>query len=143
MSYSNHEKAFKQLNAKPSIKEKFLKHKNKQAILIIDNGHNSEYRREFRKLHVINPLPSRKGNWGDGKKYNNFPLKQFIENPLFVDSKESLLIQVVDFIVYSLNRYFMANSKQRGFNLHESFLKLDSILCKEASKSNSLGIVEL
>ena len=117
--------------------------KNDIAILVVDGGHESEYRGEFRKLHVINPVPSKKGRWNDGSKYRNLPLKQFIEDPAFANSKDSLPLQVVDFIVYSLNRFYLANQKQRGFGLHQSFSKLDPILCKEASSSNQLGIVEI
>ncbi|MBN1211192.1 MAG: DUF3800 domain-containing protein [candidate division Zixibacteria bacterium] len=123
--------------------ERFLKEKDDQAIVFIDSGHESEYRKLYRRLHVINPVPSKVGLWGDGKKYKNLPLEQFIEDPIFPDSDKSLPIQVVDFVVFALNKYYNSNNKQQSFKLDESFLKLKPILCLEASKTHPLGIVEL
>lgn len=123
--------------------EKFLKSKNEQAMILIDSGHDKEYRSLYRKLHVINPIPSIKGHWEDGAKYKNIPLGQFIEDPVFSSSDISILIQVSDFIVYSLNRFYYANSRQRKFGLHNSFLRLKPILCLEASTKHALGIVEI
>jgi hypothetical protein len=123
--------------------ETFLKRKNDLGIIISDAGHENEYRRLYRKLHVINMIPSMKGEWEGGVKSKNMPLNQFIEDIIFVNSAYSWPLQIVDFIAYALNRHFCANARQKSFGLHESFLRIESILCKEASVKNSLGIVEI
>jgi hypothetical protein len=123
--------------------ERFLKSKDDAGIILMDSGHEVEYRKLYRKLHVINPVPSRRGAWEDGGTFKNMPLQQFIEDALFTASKNSLLLQAVDFVAFALNKSYTANERQRSFRLDQCFLKLKPILCLEASTRHPLGIVEL
>lgn len=123
--------------------ERYLKGENELAIMFFDAGHEVEYRSVYRKLHVINPVPSKIGLWPSGDKYRNIPLGQFIEDPIFAESIYSFQLQVADFVVFTLNKYYTSNQKQKSFKLHESFLRLKPILCLAASNKHPLGIVEL
>lgn len=75
------------------------------AMLICDEGKESEYTRLVRKMGVFNPIPSRYGVWQDtGRATRNIPIDRIIEDPFFKNSERSYFIQLADFCAYALLR---------------------------------------
>ncbi|HEY0113072.1 MAG TPA: DUF3800 domain-containing protein [Allosphingosinicella sp.] len=78
------------------------KHK---VLLICDEGEERQVTKEIRRMRIHNPIPSNRGRWfGTADATKNIPLSQFIEDPVFKDSKQSYFIQLVDFCAYALLR---------------------------------------
>lgn len=78
---------------------------DKKILLICDQGAEQEFTRRIRRMRVYNHIPSNRGTWattGDATK--NIPLKQFVEDPVFKDSRASYFIQLADFCAYALLR---------------------------------------
>lgn len=79
--------------------------KDQNALLFFDQGAEAEITRRIRRMRVHNPIPSRFGGWRDsGTRNKSIPLSQFVEDPVFKDSKASFFIQLADFCAYALLR---------------------------------------
>lgn len=120
-----------------------LEVKEKQGLLICDQGQDYYYTRWMRKAYVFNPIPSAYGVWSDGNNYQNKPINQFVEDPFFRDSENSYFIQLVDCCAYALLLQEYPTSSHRRYGLETSFSILDPILNKDASRSDPQGIVRV
>lgn len=75
------------------------------VLLFFDEGEEAEITRRIRRMRVHNPIPSRFGAWiGTGKATKSLPLENFVEDPVFKDSKASYFIQLADFCAYAMLR---------------------------------------
>jgi hypothetical protein len=72
------------------------------VLLIADEGRQGDIARMRRKMAVVNFVPSRFGDWGNGEKAKNIPLAHFVEDALFRDSNRSLFIQLADCAAFAL-----------------------------------------
>ncbi len=90
----------------------------------------------MRKMNVHNPIPN-KGQSG----YRNLPIRRIIEDPSSRDSSHSLPIQACDVIAYFLHQKFKPNAYVKRSGAQNYFKRLEPILNKRASNTNSLGIV--
>ncbi len=78
---------------------------NAHVLLFSDEGQEAIFTKRIRKMRVYNPIPSSQGTWAEtGNFTQNIPLSQFVEDPIFKDSKNSYFIQLVDFAAYALLR---------------------------------------
>lgn len=114
------------------------------AILIVDQGSETEYTRLTRQLRVYNPIPSKYGEWEEtGTRYKNIPIERIIEDPFFKDSAMSYWIQMVDFCSYALLRYEHPLESKMKYGLHEAFPLLEPILMKKANPNDRFGVVRI
>jgi len=112
------------------------------AILICDEGKESEYTRLRRRMGTYNPIPSKLGRWIDtGTKTKNIPIDRIIEDPFFKSSAQSYFIQLADFCAYSLLRREHPIPSKTKYGLDRSFELLSTILVKEASRYDPEGII--
>jgi hypothetical protein len=113
-----------------------------QAVLIADQGHETEIVRLRRKLSVYNPVPSKFGSWG-GATTKNIPLTHFVEDPLFRDSAHSYLVQLADCAAFALlKRETHPTPQIKKYGLHRAFdAHLAGICVRQANSKDSLGIV--
>lgn len=91
-------------------------------------------------MAVINYIPN-DPRYGGGSR--NIPIKRIIEDPHGKDSAETYPIQMCDVVAYFLYQRFSPNSYVRRKRAQRYFDRLSSVLNKQASRFNSLGIVEL
>jgi hypothetical protein len=96
-------------------------------------------RRLLRLMQVYNPVPSRvyPGT------YRNLPLRMLLGDPFMRDSKDDVFLQMADFMAYALLR--QDNPPQhplvRTRGVQEAFGRLDRIWLREASRSDTQGVV--
>lgn len=112
-----------------------------KGFIIPDNTDSKKLIRLLRKMRVYNPTPHRTDIYGGG--FRNARIEYIVEDPFFKDSKSSYFHQIVDVISYSARQLYEPNkyfTSKGGGNLYRS---LSPILIKQASKTHSLGIVEL
>lgn len=112
------------------------------ALLVADEGHETEIVRLKRKLTVVNFVPSRFGSWGDSRS-KNIPLKHFVEDTLFRDSAHSYLIQLADCAAFALlKRETEPTPLVKKYALHKAFdAYLQSVCYRKAAQYDADGIV--
>ncbi|MCH8062835.1 MAG: DUF3800 domain-containing protein [Chloroflexi bacterium] len=108
------------------------------GLMVVDRTNEPKLRRMTRRMRVYNPVPNvrREG-------YRQILLSTLVEDPVHRDSLHSYFIQIVDVIAYFLYQKLEACkyvSRKGGRNY---FNRLDPVLCKVASLSDSQGIVRL
>jgi hypothetical protein len=119
-----------------------MQEKDSHALLIMDEGKESEYTRLRRRMGVFNPIPSKFGVWRDtGTKTKNIPIDRIVEDPFFKKSDQSYFIQLVDFAAYALLRREHPIPSKSKYGLHEAFNVLKQILVQEASPRDPEGII--
>lgn len=109
------------------------------AILVIDQGAESEYLRLTRRLRVYNPLLI-------GQEDPTAPvnaIERILKAPFFKDSTHSYWIQMADFCGYALLRYDRPLESKIRYGLHEAFPLLEPILVKEANPQDPYGIIRI
>jgi hypothetical protein len=122
--------------------QRTLKKKNRQAILIFDEGKEQLVRRLSRKMRVYNPIPSQYGTWENGNRTKNITTDRILADPFFRNSADDYFIQVVDFIAFSVLKHFEPPTEHVSkYEINKLFKLLEPILYKEATKYHPLGVV--
>lgn len=108
------------------------------GIIIVDRTIEHQLQKLLRKLRTYNPVPNMASSG-----YRDMPLDIITEDPVHKNSNNSYFIQLCD-----VNAFFLRQKEQpckfvKKKSARNYFDHLDSVLCKEASKSNSLGIVRI
>jgi hypothetical protein len=112
------------------------------AVLLCDEGKESDITRLVRRMGVYNPIPSRFGAWLDtGAFSRNIPLQRIVEDPVFKRSDQSYFIQLVDFAAFSLLRRERPTERLRRYGLDKAFEKLRPILVTAATRYDPEGIL--
>jgi hypothetical protein len=93
-----------------------------------------------RRMRKYNPIPN-KPEYGSG--FRNKPLTRIIEDPSFRRSDHSYFIQAADLAAFLLYQYLLPNAYIRRVGARHYLRRLDPILCKHASPTDPLGIVNL
>jgi hypothetical protein len=93
--------------------------------------------RLMRRLRHFNPVPSRFG------PARNLPLVRIVEDPVFRDSAQSLLIQAADLAAFLLYQREQPNAYMRKKGGAAYFERLSPILCRQAAPTDPLGVVRL
>jgi len=118
--------------------ENFLrKDGNQTGIIFADDTNEVKVRRLLRMMRHYNPIPNRYGY-----SYST-PIVNIIEDPVMRDSKQSYFVQVSDMIAHSLYRKLYPKGGYRRYNVDRLFDLVDPILLKQASVTDSQGIVNL
>nr|WP_150959312.1 DUF3800 domain-containing protein [Aneurinibacillus sp. XH2] len=122
--------------------QRTLKKRERQAILIFDEGKEHLVKRLYRKMRVFNPVPSQYGYWENGNYTKSILTDRIIADPFFRNSSDDYFIQVVDFIAFSVLKHFEppTNHVER-YQINELLNLLEPILYKDASRYHPLGIV--
>lgn len=113
------------------------------SIIVADEGHDRQITRALRRKHAFNPVPSARGDWGDGQPVKNIVLSHVIEDPVFRRSADSYFLQIVDCIVFALlKREVPPTPLVARYGIHKMFdVALQGICFKKASPKDPLGIV--
>ena len=117
-------------------------HNDYYALTFFDSGNEISTLRTLRKMRAFNFIPSQYGQW-DGNSYTkNIPVKWIVADSMFIDSSKDYMIQVADFVAYSVKTKYEPSSNARKYGLEDSYLILEPIILKQATKLNTLGIVD-
>lgn len=115
----------------------FLKKEGKdKGIIISDDTDGRTVVNLIRKMRIYNPLPSQYSS----QPYNR-PTNNIIEDLFQRNSADSYFIQSVDVIAHLLYRKEYPKGSLKKYGVEHLFDLLEPILLKEASKSDTLGIV--
>jgi len=91
----------------------------------------------LRRLRHFNPVPSRFG------PARNLPLVRVVEDPVFRDSAQSLIIQAADPAAFLLYQREQPNAYMRKKGGGAYFERLGPVLCRHAAPSDPFGVVRL
>jgi hypothetical protein len=108
------------------------------GIVLTDATDGGKLSRLVRRMAVFNPIPS---SYGSGSR--NIPILKIIEDPHGKDSATSLPVQMADVCAYFLHQRYAPNAYVRKKGAHSYYDRLRPVLNTRASRSHSLGIVQL
>lgn len=114
-----------------------------RAIIIADEGRETEITKIMRKMSVFNPVPSRFGAWSGGASAQNIPVAHIIEDPIFKKSHQSYFVQLADCVAYALlKRETDPTPNVKRYGVDKMFeQRLSGVCYKKASPRDPLGIV--
>lgn len=104
------------------------------ALIICDEGKESEYTRLSRKLSTYNPISV-------GPYTNNVATKRIIEDPFFRKSDKSYFIQLADFCAYALLRREKRLPSKDKYGIHTAFDRLKNVVVREVAPRDPMGII--
>jgi hypothetical protein len=113
---------------------------DERGLLIPDATDDKKLTTLIRRMHRYNPIPN-KASHGTGTR--NLVLQSIIEDPFLKNSSNSLFIQAADLAAYLLYQSLDPNNYMKKKSGHRYFERLEPILCKVASTTDSMGIVRL
>jgi len=113
---------------------------DERGMLFPDRTDDKKLQQLLRRMRRFNPIPNQ-SSYGSG--YRNLLLNNIIEDPNFRESHHSYFVQAADLAAYLLYQSIAPNSYMRKKSGHNYFRRLDSILCKVASRTDPDGVVQL
>jgi hypothetical protein len=111
-----------------------------QFILICDEGQEAVFTRRMRRMRVHNPIPSKYRAWDSGAETKNIPTAQLLEDPFFKNSKDSYLIQLVDFCAYALLRMERPTPERSVLGYDTMYEELRPMVITAANESDPRGL---
>lgn len=117
------------------------KNNDEKGMVLSDNTEGEKLRKLIRKMRHYNTIPNNKGLYTDG--YRNIKLEYVIEDPVFRDSRFSLLHQMNDVVAYCVRQKYEPNAYMRKKGGHNFYKRLANVAVSVVSKNNELGLVEL
>lgn len=107
-----------------------------------DGGKEMEMNRLMRDLRFSNLVPSRYGQWEDGRHFQDVRLDRVHEAIVFLDSRESHFIQAADFCAYAMLRWKAEELPNRTrSNLHEAYKLIEPVFERKAFRADPHGII--
>lgn len=91
------------------------------AMLICDEGYETQFTRMMRKMAVFNYIPSKYGKWAGAGAAKNIPIERIIEDPFFKPSDASFLIQFADFVAYALLKQERPTANSTKYGIGAAF----------------------
>ena len=113
---------------------------DERGLLMPDDTDTKKLQRLLRRMRRYNPIPRQA--WA-GPGYRDLPLTSIVEDPSFRRSVESYFRQAADLIAFLLYQKHTPNAHIREKGAVHYFDRLDPILCRAASSSDSRGVVRL
>jgi hypothetical protein len=110
-----------------------------KGIIFCDQTDEASLRRLYRKMRVFNPIPNMQAV---GPGYRQMPVLRIVEDPNIRMSHHSYFIQAADVAAHAAYQWHTPSRYVREKGARNYFLRLDSVLCKVASKHDH-GIVQL
>lgn len=111
------------------------------ALLMCDEGRESDYTRLVRRMNVFNPVPSNQGTWGDGSATKNIVIDRIVEDPIFKKSHRSYFIQMADFCAYALLRHDCPTVRARQYGLDKAFTILAKVGVPETAPRDPQHVI--
>lgn len=111
-----------------------------RGMIFPDETNQKKLRGLVRKMRYYNPVPNA-ASYGGG--FRNLQLQYTIEDPNLRVSHDSFLIQAADTIAYFLHQREKPCTYVRKSGAYKYFDRLDPVLCKVASRADTLGVVRL
>lgn len=111
-----------------------------RGMIFPDETNVKKLRTLIRRMRYYNPVPN-VAEYGSG--FRNLQLQYTIEDPNLRTSHDSFLIQVADTVAYFLLQRERPCTYIRKSGAHKYFERLGPVLCKVASKADTLGVVRL
>lgn len=114
-----------------------------RAVIFADEGREREITSAMRKMHIINYIPSKFGDWGLGNYTKNIQTAHLIEDPIFKKSERSYFIQLADCVAFGLlKREVAATPNVARYGIDKMFEDALSGVCyRKCSPNDPLGIV--
>jgi hypothetical protein len=115
--------------------------KNDLGIIFSDETDDATLRKLYRRMRIYNPVPNMRAAHGGG--YRQLPLARIAEDPNIRSSHHSYFIQAADSAAFSLYQWYAPSKYVRKKGARQYFRRLEPALCKVASTTHPLGVVEL
>ncbi len=110
---------------------------DERGMIYADGDPQKKLTQLLRKMRRHNPVPSQMGG------YRSLQLRRMAEDPIYRDSKHSLMIQSADLCAFLLYQRLVPNGYMRKKGGAKYFDRLSPMLCRAASSSDPEGIVRL
>lgn len=107
------------------------------GIVFVDRTAEEKLRAQLRRMRRYNPVP----HLGNRSGYRDLRLLTIAEDPVHRDSRHSYFIQLADVNAFFLYQRYQACGYVHKKGARNYFLRLDSVLCKVASRTDPFGIV--
>jgi hypothetical protein len=111
-----------------------------RGMIFPDETNLRKLRALVRRMRYYNPVPN-DPSYGGG--FRNLRLQYTIEDPNLRTSHDSFLIQAADTIAYFLRQREKPCTYIRKSGAYKYFERLAPVLCRVASRTDTLGIVRL
>lgn len=108
-----------------------------RGMIFADGDPQKKLTQLLRKMRHHNPVPSQLGG------YRSLQLRRILEDPVYRDSRHSLLIQSADLCAFLLYQRLAPNGYMRRKGGSHYFDRLSPMLCRAASTQDPEGIVRL
>ncbi len=105
-----------------------------KGVIYPDHTDDRKLTQLLRRMRYFNYVPSK-----FTPSARNLKLKYIMEDPSFRDSAQSYYLQCADLAAFLLYQRFAPNKQMKKRAGHNYFLRLESILCKEAASNSPLG----
>jgi hypothetical protein len=112
-----------------------------KGLIFCDETDHAALRRLYRKMRVYNPVPHQRVFYGPG--YRQLPLTRVVEDPNIRRSDHSYFVQAADVAAFAAYQWHAPSRFIRNKGARNYFRRLEPVLCRVASTTNRLGIVEL
>lgn len=108
-----------------------------RGMVFADGDPQKKLTQLLRRMRRHNPVPNQQGG------YRSLELTRVLEDPIYRDSRHSLMIQSADLCAYLLYQRLAPNGYMRRKGGNHYFDRLAPILCRAASAQDPEGIVRL
>lgn len=112
-----------------------------KGLILPDKTDDKKLQIILRKMRRYNQIPNTQNLYAGGSR--NLQLEFIIEDPFFKDSSNSYFTQMTDLIAYFVRQQYEPNNYMKKKGAANYFLKLEPVICKAASRTHPLGVVEL
>lgn len=109
------------------------------GMIVSDNTDGDKLRKLVRRMRHYNNIPSMI-HQGTSR---NMKLNYIIEDPIFRDSKHSMIHQMNDVTAYFARQMYEPNRFIKSKAAHNYYKRLTTVCLKKVTNKNSLGVVEL
>lgn len=111
--------------------------RNECGLIFADGDPQKKLTQLLRRMRRYNPVPSPLGG------FRSLELSRVVEDPVYRDSRHSLLIQSADLCAFLLYQRLSPNGYMRRKGGNHYFDRLAPLLCRAASARDPEGIVRL
>ncbi len=113
---------------------------DERGMIVADNTDGLQLRQLVRRMRHYNAIPNNRRYYGEG--YRNSKMLHVIEDPVFRDSKQSLILQMNDVLAYCCRQLYEPNNYMKSKGGHNFYQRLSNVIVRQVSSKNNLGIVE-